>query len=168
MVTIEQKVNLALRYIAATNDTQRSELKSRIIEALKDGAIVPAYDAPLDIDDLIVAFMKEVGVPAKLLGHNYLVCAVKLVVQDRTYTKQLTDRLYQDVAARCNTTDKRAERAMRHAIEVAFDRCDFDILRNIFGNTISYTRGKLTNGEFITASADEISRRMKSLGVEVV
>ena len=167
MITMEQKVDLVLRYIAATNDSKRSELKERIVEVLKDGAISPAYDTPPSIEELTADLLKEVGVPVKPLGHGYIVCAIKLVISDRTYIRNITTRLYPDVAAQYGTTASRVERNIRRAVEVAFDRCDYEILYNRFGSTPSFNKGKLTNSEFIAACVDEISRRAKKYGVEV-
>lgn len=166
MFTMEQKVNLVLRYIATTDDTQRSELKSRIVEALREGATTPIRNNP-DIEDVIAGLLKEIGMPTHLLGYDYTVCAIKLIISDHNYTREITTRLYPDIAVRYNTTRSRVERAMRHAIEVAFDRCDFEVIYDLFGNTISFHRGKLTNSEFISACANEIARRLKKLDSEV-
>lgn len=162
MFTIEQKVDLVLRYIASADDTQRSELKSRILEALDDGATTPVCDNP-NIDDMILDLMKELGVPAHLLGHDYLVYAIKLQISDHTYSKTMTTRLYPDIAVKFDTTGSRAERAIRHAVEVGFNRSDWETIVNVFGSSTSLDRGKATNSEFIAACANEISRRMKNL-----
>lgn len=104
-------------------------------------------------------FLREIGIPASLLGHRYLVEAIALVVENERLVHHITHELYPLVAEKCNTTPSRTERAIRHAIEVAWDRGDIDILQKYFGYTIHYDRGKPSNGEFIATAAEYVAGR---------
>lgn len=107
----------------------------------------------------ITAIIHEIGVPAHVLGHRYLKDAIAAAVNDPTVLdKNITKRLYPHVASLNNTTPSRVERAIRHAIEVAWNRGDWDTLNNFFGNTIDIDKGKPTNSEFIALIADVISQ----------
>jgi two-component system response regulator (stage 0 sporulation protein A) len=91
----------------------------------------------------------DIGVPEGLIGHRYLVRAICLVVQEPELLNLITKRLYPDIAKEFNSTGARVERGIRHAIEVAVERCDMDTFIRYFGNTVSPSKGKPTNGEFI-------------------
>ena len=98
----------------------------------------------------------EVGVPAHIKGYQYVREAIILAVQDMGVINAVTKILYPEVAKRYNTTPSRVERAVRHAIEVAWDRGDLETLQRYFGYTVSNTKGKPTNSEFIAMIADRI------------
>lgn len=163
MFTLEQKVDLIMRYIATTNPAERSELKKAVVDALKDDAIVAAVttDNNVELEQTIMEFLRKMGMPANVKGYNYSLRAIQFCVVDPSYVDELTKRLYVDVAAYYNTTPSRVERAIRHAVEKVFDRGDIEYIYEVFGNTLNVKKGKLTNGEFLAASANEISLRMK-------
>lgn len=102
----------------------------------------------------IAETLKELGVPADLSGYFYLRKAIELMVQDMSYMHGITKKLYPDVAKKFNTTPSRAERAIRHAIEVACYRGNIELQHKIFGNTVDANKGKPTNSEFIVTVAD--------------
>lgn len=108
--------------------------------------------------------MRELGVGPALLGFEYLVCAVGLVVEDGGYLGRMTKGLYPDVARRFGTTAARAERAMRHAIARTFERGGREELEGLFGNCISAERGTVTCSEFTAGCAREVRRRMRNEG----
>ena len=119
----------------------------------------PARPQPLsqDSDELTVTeILHQVGVPAHIKGYQFLRDAILLAVGDHEYINAVTKRLYPEIAKRNNTTASRVERAIRHAIEVAWDRGDVDTLNSYFGYTILSMRGKPTNSEFIAMIADKI------------
>ena len=111
---------------------------------------------------LVSAFYREVGVPAHIKGYQYVREAIILAVQDMDVINAVTKVLYPEVARRYNTTPSRVERAVRHAIETAWDRGDLETLQRYFGYTVSNTKGKPTNSEFIAMIADRI--RLQSKG----
>lgn len=105
------------------------------------------------------AFLREMGVPAKLTGYNYLKEAINMAVADQSIIRSLTKGLYPAVAEKFETTPARVERAMRHSIETAWDRGDLEALHKRFGYTVSIRKGRPTTGEFIALAAEYVSGR---------
>ena len=103
--------------------------------------------------------------PAHIKGYQYLREAIRLTVEDMEVINAVTKVLYPAVAKKFNTTASRVERAIRHAIEVAWDRGDLETLQKYFGYTVSNAKGKPTNSEFIAMIADRISLGMKDRAV---
>ena len=110
----------------------------------------------------MTSIIHEVGVPAHIKGYQYVREAIILAVQDMDVINAVTKVLYPEVARRYNTTPSRVERAVRHAIETAWDRGDLETLQRYFGYTVSNPKGKPTNSEFIAMIADRI--RLQSKG----
>ena len=96
------------------------------------------------------------GVPAHIKGYQFLRDAILLTMNEPEYINAVTKRLYPEIAKKNGTTASRVERAIRHAIEVAWDRGDVDTLNSYFGYTIHNLRGKPTNSEFIAMIADKM------------
>lgn len=104
----------------------------------------------------VTAVIHEIGVPAHIKGYQYLREAIMIAVEDMDVINAVTKVLYPAVAKRFATTPSRVERAIRHAIEVAWDRGDLETLQKYFGYTVSNTKGKPTNSEFIAMIADRL------------
>ena len=100
--------------------------------------------------------LKEIGMPAGLLGYEYVRYGIVLAVEDATILRRMTTALYPTVAKRFGTTPSRAERCIRHSIAVACDRTTPDVLEKYFGNTMSIDKGKPVNREFIATLADRV------------
>ena len=115
-----------------------------------------------NVEALVTNVIHEVGVPAHIKGYQYLREAIMMVVSDIEIINQITKTLYPKIASKYNTTPSRVERAIRHAIEVAWGRGDQSIVENIFGYTISASKGKPTNSEFIAMIADKLRLELKS------
>ncbi|MDE6155651.1 MAG: sporulation initiation factor Spo0A C-terminal domain-containing protein, partial [Eubacterium sp.] len=115
-----------------------------------------------EIDVVISDIMRQIGVPAHIKAYQYLRTAIKLSVSDSEMLGSVTKLLYPTVAKMYNTTASRVERAIRHAIEVAWDRGDVDVLSSYFGYTIQSQRGKPTNSEFIAMIADKLKLSLKT------
>ena len=113
-------------------------------------------DEDLDIEMRVTEMIHEIGVPAHIKGYQYLRQAIIMTVKDMNVINSITKVLYPTVAKKYQTTSSRVERAIRHAIEVAWDRGDVDVLNNFFGYTVSNLKGKPTNSEFISMIADKI------------
>lgn len=109
----------------------------------------------------VTAVIHEVGVPAHIKGYQYVREAIVIAVQDMDVINAVTKVLYPEVVRRYSTTPSRVERAVRHAIEVAWDRGDLETLQRYFGYTVSNTKGKPTNSEFIAMIADRIRLQRK-------
>ena len=109
----------------------------------------------------VTAIIHEIGVPAHIKGYHYLREAILYAVEDMEAINAVTKVLYPEVAKRFNTTPSRVERAVRHAIEVAWDRGDLETLQSYFGYTVSNVKGKPTNSEFIAMIADRLRLQQK-------
>lgn len=132
---------------------KRSAVKP-ILSALPEG------DSSLEIK--VTEILHQIGVPAHIKGYHYLRDSIILCVEQPDIINAVTKRLYPSVAKKYDTTPSRVERAIRHAIEVAWDRGDVDILNSYFGYTIAGGRGKPTNSEFIAMISDKLRLRMKN------
>ena len=117
---------------------------------------------PDHLESIITNVIHEIGVPAHIKGYNYLREAITLCIQDKEFINSITKLLYPTVARNYQTTSSRVERAIRHAIEVAWNRGREEILNSIFGYTIDTNKGKPTNGEFIAMISDSIRLKMKN------
>lgn len=115
-----------------------------------------------NLEALVTNIIHEVGVPAHIKGYQYLREAIMMVVNDIDVINQITKSLYPKIAFKYNTTPSRVERAIRHAIEVAWGRGQQEAVESIFGYTISAAKGKPTNSEFIAMIADKLRLELKS------
>ena len=126
------------------------------------GRSIPIRRAPgQSIEALVTGIIHEIGVPAHIKGYQYLREAIIIAVNDMDVINAITKVLYPQVAKTFQTTPSRVERAIRHAIEVAWDRGDLDTLQRFFGYTVSNTKGKPTNSEFIALIADKLQLQLK-------
>ncbi len=137
-------------------------LKPFAVEALLDRmhslfrSTGTVQDHGAQMKNLVTAVIHEIGVPAHIKGYQYLREAILIAIDDMDVINAVTKALYPSVARTFNTTPSRVERAIRHAIEVAWDRGDLEVLQKYFGYTVSNTKGKPTNSEFIAMIADRL------------
>ena len=115
-----------------------------------------------NLEALVTNVIHEVGVPAHIKGYQYLREAIIMVVNNIEVINQITKQLYPDIAKKYGTTPSRVERAIRHAIEVAQGRGQADVVESIFGYTVSASKGKPTNSEFIAMIADKLRLELKT------
>lgn len=118
-------------------------------------------DEDLDIEMRVTSMIHEIGIPAHIKGYQYVREAIIMTVKDMEVINAITKVLYPAVAKKFKTTSSRVERAIRHAIEVAWDRGDIEVLNSFFGYTVSNIKGKPTNSEFISMIADKIRLQMR-------
>jgi len=116
-----------------------------------------------DMEAQVTKIIHQIGVPAHIKGYQYLRTAILMTVEDNDIINSVTKVLYPTVAKKYQTTTSRVERAIRHAIEVAWDRGDIDTLNSYFGYTIQNSRGKPTNSEFIAMIADNLRLKYKCM-----
>ena len=116
---------------------------------------------PYDMETQVTRIIHQIGVPAHIKGYQYLRTAILMTISDNEIINSVTKVLYPSVAKKYQTTTSRVERAIRHAIEVAWDRGDVDTLNSYFGYTIQNSRGKPTNSEFIAMIADNLRLKYK-------
>lgn len=136
--------------------------KAEKSEVLASSMMAMQKQAP-DIETQITKMIHQIGVPAHIKGYQYLRSAITLVMQDSNIINSVTKELYPTIGKMFQTTSSRVERAIRHAIEVAWDRGDLEIITDIFGYTIQSTRGKPTNSEFIAMVADNLRLKNKNI-----
>ena len=137
--------------VVVMNDSEVSEVGSHGDSSFQDK----------DLTVTISEIMHQIGVLAHIKGYQYLREAILLSVGDDEMINSVTKYLYPTVAKKFGTTPSRVERAIRHAIEVAWDRGDVDVLSSYFGYTIQNQRGKPTNSEFIAMISDRLKLKMK-------
>ena len=124
-------------------------------------ADTPARRGPSNLEMQVTDIIHQIGVPAHIKGYQYLRDAILMAIEDDSIINAVTKRLYPAVAKKHATTSSRVERAIRHAIEVAWDRGDVDTLTAYFGYTIHNERGKPTNSEFIAMISDKFRLQLK-------
>ena len=122
----------------------------------------PAGEQEPSLEIQVTEILHQIGVPAHIKGYHYLRDSIIMAIETPDIINAVTKQLYPSVAKRYDTTASRVERAIRHAIEVAWDRGDVDILNSYFGYTIHNTRGKPTNSEFIAMISDRLRLHMKT------
>jgi two-component system response regulator (stage 0 sporulation protein A) len=127
----------------------------------KSGKTVPFSSGGQDMELMVTEMIHQIGVPAHIKGYHYLRESILLSVKDPEVMNAVTKVLYPTVAKKFATTASRVERAIRHAIEVAWDRGDVDTLNAYFGYTIHNSRGKPTNSEFIAMLSDKLRLTLK-------
>ncbi len=129
----------------------------------EDGGQKKGYEPGMyDLENDVTNMIHEIGVPAHIKGYQYLREAIMMVVNDQEMLSSITKILYPSIAKKYQTTPSRVERAIRHAIEVAWSRGNMETLDSFFGYTISIGKGKPTNSEFIALIADKIRLHYKS------
>ena len=161
-------INLLIKRIKEIKNYKAPQFKTtspQIRENYKAPYIEIRNDARNDkenLEALVTNVIHEVGVPAHIKGYQYLREAIMMVVNDIEVINQITKQLYPDIAKKFNTTPSRVERAIRHAIEVAWGRGQTEVVESIFGYTVSASKGKPTNSEFIAMIADKLRLELKS------
>lgn len=149
------------------NEMVLNRIKSiRNVRSVSDMKMVNAYEkvkdnSERDLESEITTIIHEIGVPAHIKGYQYLRDAIIMSVQDMDMLNSVTKVLYPGIAKKYHTTASRVERAIRHAIEVAWSRGKMDTIDEMFGYTVSNYKGKPTNSEFIALVTDRIRLQMK-------
>ena len=130
-------------------------------ETVKRPLSTPEIQTGGSLEMQVTEIIHQIGVPAHIQGYQYLRDAILMAIEDDDIINAVTKRLYPAVAKKHGTTSSRVERAIRHAIEVAWDRGDVDVLNSYFGYTIHNGRGKPTNSEFIAMISDKFRLQLK-------
>ena len=158
-MNIEKKVNAIMRYIVAENGEEKRNTMAEIKAMIEPVAKEKQTE---NIEDVISEILVELGMPAHIIGYRFSAYAIKLATENPDIIDSITCGLYPAIAQHFGTTASRAERAIRHGIECAWDRGDLDVNEKYFGNTISLTKGKPTNSEFIARVSNIVRRRMRN------
>ena len=147
------------------SDSLIDRIESIIKIRSKSAESVRALAANSDMEAQVTKIIHQIGVPAHIKGYQYLRTAILMTIEDNDVINSVTKVLYPTVAKKYQTTTSRVERAIRHAIEVAWDRGDVDTLNSYFGYTIQNSRGKPTNSEFIAMIADNLRLKYKCVAI---
>lgn len=156
MNNLELQVTTLMRLCTAETSTEQAQLRQELRRLLT----LP-QPRPADPEAYIREILLDLGAPDHLTGHPYVVEAVIMALENRSYLNSITFCLYPHLAAKFDTTASRVERAIRHLIEVTWMRGDMDVLRRYFGNTVSADRGKPTNGEFLARITNIVQQQLK-------
>ena len=156
--------SLGVRYVIAKPCSAEgvAERLHEVLEAEKSALSAVTRRAEVNVEAMVTSVIHEIGVPAHIKGYQYLREAIKIAVGDMEVINAITKVLYPQVAKAFATTPSRVERAIRHAIEVAWDRGDLETLQRFFGYTVNSAKGKPTNSEFIALVADRLQLQLKS------
>ena len=166
MFTLEQKVDLIMRYVTTVDQFKRIELKRMLLAELREDAEVERGTYTEEVERASIDILKKIGMPPHLSGYSYALKGIQLCASNPNYLRgYVTKCLYPDIAKEFDTTPSRVERAIRHAIEAVFYRGNGEIVVNIFGDVLNVKNGKLANSEFFAVCANEINRQLKDRGV---
>lgn len=158
-------IEVLIKRIEELKNYQVPEKSSNFIirEAKSEYIQIPKMERKEDnLEALVTNIIHEVGVPAHIKGYQYLREAIMMVVDNIDMINQITKQLYPEIAHKYKTTSSRVERAIRHAIEVAWSRGKIEATESIFGYTVNANKGKPTNSEFIAMIADKLRLEIKS------
>lgn len=131
------------------------------INALIKGTYLDSDEGSEDMEVVVTEVIHQLGVPAHIKGYHYLREAILSSLEDKELLESVTKMLYPTVAKKFDTTSSRVERAIRHAIEIAWDRGNLDTLNSFFGYTVNTCKGKPTNSEFIALITDKLRLQHK-------
>lgn len=160
MNTLEKKIDVLINYVLCDNPDDKQELLSELAFLIGKGRTPAANHLDFDkLDNRITIILVEIGVPAHIKGYRYIRTALRLAVENPDIIDSITGELYPRVAEAHKTTPGHVERAIRRAIEMAWDRGDTDIVYRYFGNTVSQDRGKPTNSEFIACISQYLGQQ---------
>ena len=156
MCNLERQVDTLMRLCSGQTPSEQAQAR-QALRLLVERSVAPAMDP----EYLVRQILLELGTPDHLVGHPFVVEAVLMSVENRSYFNNVTFGLYPQIAAKFDTTASRVERGIRHLIEVTWTRGDMDILCSFFGNTVSPDRGKPTNGEFIARLSNIVREQLR-------
>ena len=162
MVKLFEPSILAVKILRLLEDEQGSQLE------LKKVSYNIHETVPDNIEYVVTDIIHQIGIPAHIKGYHYLRTAILFAVDDTEMLNHITKKLYPEVAKQYSTTSSRVERAIRHAIEIAWDRGNVDTLNSFFGYTIHTAKGKPTNSEFIALIADKLKLKFKKAAASSV
>ena len=156
MSNLEKKVDALMRLVASEDGPSYEDAKAELLQLMTEEPAKNDTSLTTVIEDMLT----KLGMPNAIMGFRYAVEAIRLAAEDEDYVFNITKGLYPAVAKLCGTTPSRTERAIRHGIELVWDRGDIDTLDEFFGNSISNSKGTPTNSEFIARLALLVKREI--------
>ena len=155
------EMDVLVKRIRELIKNQPMEALSPVLKDVK-ATYIEVDNHKLNLEAKVTNIIHDVGVPAHIKGYQYLRDGIIMAVKNVDIINQITKQLYPDLAKKYKTTPSRVERAIRHAIEVAWNRGQVESMENIFGYTVNSNRGKPTNSEFIAMIADKLRLEIKT------
>ncbi len=165
-----ETLTMRIRQLSAMHDKTQSNKPQNLMSpsAAMLGEVPSMYTArpkqqvtQHTLESEVTAVIHEIGIPAHIKGYQYLRDAIIMAITDMDILNSITKQLYPNIAKNYNTTPSRVERAIRHAIEVAWSRGKMDTIDKLFGYTVNNGKGKPTNSEFIALIADRLRLEMQ-------
>ncbi|MGN1299561.1 MAG: sporulation transcription factor Spo0A [Candidatus Scatovivens sp.] len=157
------EIDLLIKRIRELKKSHEIDRSSLVTREIKQNFInMNSHVKEDNLEAMVTNIIHEVGVPAHIKGYQYLRDGIIMAIKDIDVINQITKSLYPDLAKKYKTTSSRVERAIRHAIEVAWSRGQVETVENIFGYTVNANKGKPTNSEFIAMIADKLRLELKS------
>lgn len=156
MRKLEEKINALMHFATAVTPEEKQKARQEILQLQTNGGQVIDRTDP---DAILKQILLDIGAPSYLTGYRYILMAVKLLMEDPKMS--ITNKLYPCIAETFGSAANRVERAIRHVIEVTWDRGDLDVLNHYFGNTVSSLKGKPTNRHFLIQMVYEVQQRME-------
>ena len=154
MVNLEKKLDALIALALADDDTGRESAKSDLRSLLANDKVVE--NKPVSLKVRVQVLLHDLGIPCNLNGYHYLTTAICLVFEDERMRQGVTKNLYPEIARIHGTTLSRAERAMRHAIDLAYNRGNINLLERFFDHTYSPNKGRPTVSEFVCILAQKL------------
>ena len=161
MTTLEKQIDLLVRYTVTDDEDLKKQLREELIATLQETHEEDPSVYTSKLNDTIDELLNELGVPHNLIGRKHLHTAIGMAATDDECLTQITSVLYPDIAKQNSTSPSRVERAIRHAVEAAWDRGDYRTLTHYFGNTVHRDKAKPTNHHFIAGCANIVRRQMR-------
>lgn len=158
MTNLKKKVDAIATMLLAPNRDVLQKAKADLVDLMKSHKY---EDSSNCADMYVMDLLADIGAPDNLGGYRYVSDAILAVLENPEAIKGVNKGLYSDIAVKYGVTVPNVERSIRHLVEVAFDRCDYDVISSLFGNTINPEKGKLTNVEFIARCENIVRMRMK-------
>lgn len=156
LLELKELRRLIDRLISEMEEVGISEVSKALQLEPTDATAVKTSLSKEKVEKIVTDHIHDIGIPANIKGYQYLRTAIMMVIKDPSVIESITKILYPSIARKFQTTPSRVERAIRHAITVAWFRGNVELLNELFGYTVSAEKGKPTNSEFITLVADHI------------
>lgn len=156
LLELKELRRLIDKLISEMEEVGTSEVSKELQLEPTDAAAVKTSLSKEEVEKIVTDHIHDMGIPAKIKGYQYLRTAIMMVIKDPSVIESITKILYPSIAIKFQDTPSRVERAIRHAITVAWSRGNVELLNELFGYTVSAEKGKPTNSEFIALVADHI------------
>lgn len=161
MSNLERKVNAMIRLQLAQDESEKEAALAELKQLSASNDTEPVIDLDVRMEEIIHELLKKIGCPAANLGHKYLVYGIKEVVKNPDLTDNMISLFYPLIALQFDSTATRVDRSIRNSIETAFKYGDFNVLEELFGNSINEKKRKVTATEFVARMANVVRIQLR-------